>query len=137
MAQVDYYKFFKKFPKFIDIDDTDAVKLVLLQETKRMKDKLLPINVVKGDIEVQELRDKGFRDAFKVTYKRNIILHVVVINGKTNPLYPNIKFPYVDMYRPYTHGNKEKERIFLSKEEVTNIKRTILIDDMLKNKKKK
>lgn len=84
---------------------------------------------------VEKLIENGFKNGFKVVYKNKIILHVLVINEdndwKKKFMSNNAIYPHVDIWKPYTHY-KNDEKLFMSIEEIKNIKRTLLIDNMLK-----
>ena len=45
------------------------------------------------------------------------------------------KFPYVDMQKPYNHFEIDifNRHYFMTQDEVKNMKRTLLIDNMLKD----
>lgn len=136
MKQINYFKFCEKYPEFIDIDDTNSVKLVLLKAIKKKywfkKEgeiaKLLPIKC-SDDIDINIYKDilkdtKYCRVKYKnanivaMWYNNNDSSTETLFNGK------GIK-SYVWRYQPNVFTIMEKE-------EIINLKREILINDMLK-----
>lgn len=145
MNQVDYFKFFKVFPKFIDINENEDVKIGLLIALKKLKRKdhsfkLLPISLgstIGSGIEVEELRNSGFKDSFYITHKKRKLFIVGILEKENDkrPTLPGrtVKYPLVAMSVHWTYF--PGSGLYMSKDEFKSFKRTILIDDMLKNEK--
>ena len=144
MKQIDYFKFLKAFPEFIDIDDTVEVKIALLKELRRItwrnKEfvKLLPVFFYNVNITQEDLISKGFTGyGYNIKYKNNIILKFSVVT-KENESRKNvpigITYPVITFGRPWTYYFKS-EHMFMGKDEIKNMKRTLLIDNMLKMEK--
>ena len=143
MKQIDYFKIVKAFPQLIDINDTVEVKLALLKELRRVSlrskefVRLLPVKVWRNLISPEELREKGFlAPGYIIKNKKKSIFKIAVIEEHT---YVNHiigqKFPYVDMQKPYNHFEIDifNRHYFMTQDEVKNMKRTLLIDNMLKD----
>ncbi len=133
MKQINYFKFLEKFPEFIDMNDSNEVKLSILKYLKkiywRKKDDEIPhfLSLTNKNM-VQDIKyyeDKGFVNFnYNITFRglRLYSLHFI----KNGP--PQITYPII--YLQSRINNKMID--FLSVEEVTNLKRTLLIDNMLK-----
>jgi hypothetical protein len=135
MKQIDYFKFLRLFPEIVDIEDSVEVKKVLIEEVKKIskvqkeKTKLLPVNI-HSKIKVEDIRRVGIEDYWiKVMFKKNRIFDVIIIKYKS-PTTGQIVKPTLAMIRKMKLINED--RVFLSKEDITNLKRTILIDNILK-----
>ena len=147
MKQINYFKFLEKFPEFIDIDESDIVKFTLLAMLKKMywrkkeneKDiRLLPISYANVSKNPEYYREKGL-DKFNyiVVFRKYRLFSIQFIDkggfnstGKKHVTFPIIHF---QMSRNLAYPDTPTSPIhFLSKDELKNWKRTILIDDMLK-----
>lgn len=135
MKQIDYFKFLKAFPEFIDIDDKVEVKLVLLNEIrkktwrKKEKSNLLPIKIIDPDgyqpvveyLKKSDLMNDDFK--FKIMYKKELLITIYYVkrmNGWLSHIEYNLQ--------------KLNNSMFMEKEEITNLKRTLLIDKILYEK---
>lgn len=119
MKQINYFKFLEKYPEFIDIDDDLSVKLVLLKHIRKKywrKKKgevarLLPIKHLGNH---PNLIDRFYR----IKYRNCIVATIFRQDDK-------IVKSWVQMSRSDIYQMMEKE-------EITNLKRVILMEDMLK-----
>jgi hypothetical protein len=134
LKQVSYFKFLEKFPDFIDIDDDVSVKLALLLALKKilygkndMITKLLPINFNCLNclkITPDEIRSKELPICFQVKFRKKVIMTVLTLEKGNDR-----KIVYL---RPWRYYGERETKNYMSKEEITNFKRDILIENMLK-----
>lgn len=146
MKQINYFKFLEKFPEFIDIEESDNVKLTLLSMLKKMywrkkdndKPYLLPISWKNVKTDHKYYRDKGLdKYNYAINFKNHRIFSIQFIEnggknftGKKHVTFPIIHF---QMSKNLAFLDTPLSPIhFLSNEELKNWKRTILIDNMLK-----
>jgi hypothetical protein len=133
MRQVDYFKFFKAFPEFLDIDETDDVKLLLLNSIKKEARKnkevinLLPIKRVHwGTTFPKEMFTKEDfmtgHNIYKIKFRREILFTLTY--SKESKASLDTSF--------YRFRRKKKRSRYMDQNEVVNFKRTLLIDNMLK-----
>lgn len=136
MRQIDYFKFLKIFPEFIDVDDTNEVKLVLLNEVRKRTWRkpgihyLLPITVFNAKL--KDLQDASFFKKryslmnghyhYKIVYKGEIMIDIYYLEREV----------FEDSFEVTYRGFNRKKSKFMSKGEIKNLKRTLLIDNMLK-----
>lgn len=137
MKQVDYFKFMKAFPEFIDIDDTDEVKIALLniikKQTRKNKEKssLLPVRKLKlfEHIDIDFFKKRAdFMNGhyiYKIKYRGEVLFTVYYLGE-------NSEYSRADVNTAYKLDKLRNRSRFMEKEEVTNLKRTMLIDNMLK-----
>jgi hypothetical protein len=133
MKQIDYFKFLKNFPELIDIDDTAEVKIVLLKEIKKSYMKLLPVSWKNFKITTEEFKNKlniGDHYYIKIMFKKQKLFsaHIIKyknINGKKIEILPEVHF------QRDLKNIKLMDKVYMTKEEITNLKRTILIDNMI------
>jgi len=142
LKQIDYFKFLKVFPEFIDIKESDEVKLALLNEVrkrtwrKKGKSDLLPIKIVDKDgyqpnmdyFKKVDLMSGDFR--FKIMYRKELFITISFLH-RTNLLNRHGWVTLID----YNYLSKLKKLYYsriMDKDEITNLKRTLLIDNMLK-----
>lgn len=125
LKQIDYFKFCRAFPEFIDIDDTIEMKLVLLKYIKSQNKKkngkyqlpsILQMKMPNSSSYFRkwELMKKDYY--YHIMYKKEIILNIHFINDDKFCIYMK----------------QTRNSTILSNEEITNLKRTILIDEMMK-----
>lgn len=133
MKQIDYFKFLKLFPEIIDVDGSVDVKLFLLNEIKKRskiqkeKTKLLPIIIGEKIIKVEDLRSKGIEDFYiKIMFKRIWLFSVLVLKYKSTMTNKTVVVKYVAIKQ----GNIKNA--CMPKEESINLKRVIMIDNMVK-----
>ena len=155
MKQINYFKFLEKFPEFIDIDESDIVKFTLLAMLKKMywrkkeneKDiRLLPISYANVSKNPEYYREKGLDKFNYIIVFRKYKLFAMYIEEITNinTYSGTISIPFVH-FRPFAKDPVPWKSSYpgapsyvyapiryMSKEEIKNWKRTILIDSMLK-----
>lgn len=135
MKQIDYFKFLKIFPEFIDIEDSIDVKTELLkkvrEDTWRKKERsdLLPIKII--DLETNKIPDVEYFKRFdimsndfefRITYKREMLIDICYLQ-------------YLGKWIVYIYKNPLLDRNnfrIMEREEIINLKRTIIIDNILK-----
>ena len=148
MKQINYFKFLEQYPEFIGVEEEESVKLVLLSAIKEKywfkKEgeiaRLLPIKF-NYNMSVEDFRNKGYdKHFYNIKFKKYHIFAIGVIE-KENDLRKNIppytKYPHLFFHIPFRSLFADKSHIghdarFMSKEEITNLKREILIKEMIK-----
>lgn len=130
MKQIDYFKFLKAFPQLIDTNDPIEIKVALLQSLRKMtwrnKEfiKLLPISlhstITPVDIKIEDFRKKGFNgNGYYIKYRNNKLLMITIINDQILFSRPQNYYIYMDYL------------LFMLEDEIKNLKRTVMIDNML------
>lgn len=146
MKQVDYFKFFRDFPEFLLMEDSlETRKAILLALKKSIKGKdindikLIPFgwNNLNPYIYPKDFEDRGYTGCnFKITFKKTRLfsVHLIFENQDKRKNIPNYtKYPFIHIQRPWIfHSSEYYFQRFMSIGEITNFKRTVLIDDMLK-----
>jgi hypothetical protein len=138
MKQISYFKFTKAHPDFIDIDDTDDVKLVLLEHVRkkiyRKKEGICELLPIKYPGNNAFMKDQNyFKDSklikghsiYRIMFRKYKLMSIYFLKDGTCSIINN-------------HRQEDKwiakniKCRYLSKREIQNIKRTILIDNMIK-----
>ena len=139
MKQIDYFKFLKDFPEFIDIDETIDVKLILLdyvkKKARRTKGKvdLLPVRKIDYNeiLEIEYFRRverMNGHSVFKIKFRKEVLFSVSYLGESYED--PSYRRAYMDTRRKSRKLHNRSR--FMEPEEITNLKRTMLIDNMLK-----
>jgi len=132
LKQINYFKFLEKFPELIDFDDDVSVKLALLAYLRkrywRKKDndipRLLPVALT-TKILVSCVREKGFdKYHYGINFRNERIFSMSVSD------YPSIPVHFQKSLR-YRYGTLKNIKI-MEREEIINLKRTLLINEMTK-----
>jgi len=135
MKQISYFKFLKAHPEFMDVDDTEDVKLFLLDYVKkrvyRKKEGICELLPMKGQGYRKNTDD--FKDSkiikdhsiYRIMFRKYKLMTIYFLKNETCVIVNN----HTQEDKWVTNNVKCR---YLSKEEIKNIKRTILIDNLIK-----
>ena len=119
MKRINYFKFLEIFPEFIDMDDTDDVKLTFLSILKKKywtrkegdEPRLLPVKPVN---DVKLLRDREFTSyCYYITFRGNFMFNLHIVDDTV-------------FFSDLMGGKK-----YMTKEEITNFKRYCILENIL------
>lgn len=121
MKQINYFKFLEQYPEFIGFDESIPIKLALLSEVKKQywfkKEgeiaRLLPLNF-------HNKQTTFFCNHLRIKYRKADV--AIIWTDDEN----HIKY--------FSYNIKPNIYIMMEKEEMINLKREILIKEMLLNK---
>lgn len=123
MKSINYFRFLEKFPEYIDIEDTENVKLKLLSILKKQfwrkkegdNPRLLPIKISHS---AKLLRERGIKECnFKITFRgKNLMFIHIVLDTVTTVNTLNIF-------------------MFMSNSEFKNYKRNFILENILNDNK--
>jgi len=121
MKKINYFKFLEKFPEFIDIDDTEIVKLtflsILKKEYWRKKEgddpKLLPIKII--NYTSQHFRNKELYDHnYCITFRNMDIIRIHLVKNEIFVL----------------PVNNLLKSIYMTQDEIKNFKRNFILENI-------